>query len=98
MHGEADVHPIRRGPARPTPPESAGHDRRDVWEVVKFLREIDERGPSALSAAAEVFALDANRIASAVNYYGDYRAEIDAADEVSERAEQAWRIQQRLIA
>jgi hypothetical protein len=74
----------------------------DIWEIVKFLREIDERGPSALSAAAEVFALDVNRIAVAVNYYGDYRAEIDAeidaADEASERAEHAWRVQQRLIA
>ncbi|WFE27098.1 hypothetical protein O7623_28250 [Solwaraspora sp. WMMD791] len=74
----------------------------DIWEIVKFLREIDERGPSALSAAAEVFALDVNRIAAAVNYYGDYRAEIDAeidaAEEASERAEHAWRVQQRLIA
>src|SRR2546429_9613749 len=24
----------------------------DVWEVVKFLREIDERGPGAVAAAA----------------------------------------------
>jgi hypothetical protein len=38
----------------------------DVWEVVKFLREIDERGPAALAAAAEVFALDVNRISAAV--------------------------------
>lgn len=29
----------------------------DVWEVVKFLREIDERGPAALVAAAEVLLL-----------------------------------------
>src|SRR5215470_11912288 len=27
----------------------------DVWEVIKFLREVDERGPAALDAAAEVF-------------------------------------------
>ncbi|SRR6266487_3674681 len=74
----------------------------DIWEIVKFLREIDERGPAALEAAAEVFALDVNRISTAVSYYGDYRdeidAEIDAADEASVRAEQAWRIQQQLIA
>jgi hypothetical protein len=74
----------------------------DIWEVIKFLREVDERGAAALDAAAEVFATDAARIATAVSYYGDYRDEIDAeitaADEASARAEEAWRIQQQLIA
>jgi hypothetical protein len=74
----------------------------DVWEVVKFLREIDERGPTALAAAAEVFAVDVNRIATVVSYYSDHRDEIDteiqAAEEASVRAEQAWRVQQQLIA
>src|SRR5438128_4589061 len=50
----------------------------DIWEVIKFLREVDERGPAALDAAAEVFAIDASRISTAVSYYGDYRDEIDA--------------------
>lgn len=74
----------------------------DVWEVVTFLREIDERGPDALAAAAEVFAVDVNRVNTAVTYYGDYReeidAEIEAAEEASVRAEHAWRVQQQLIA
>jgi hypothetical protein len=74
----------------------------DVWEIIKFLSEVDERGPAALSAAAEVLAIDVNRVAAAVSYYGDYReeidAEIEAADDASERAERAWRVQQRLIA
>lgn len=74
----------------------------DVWEVVKLLREIDERGPAALSAAAETFALDVNRISTAVAYYGDHREEIDAeisvAEEASVRAEHAWRVAQQLIA
>jgi hypothetical protein len=74
----------------------------EVWEIVKFLREIDERGPAALAAAAEVFALEVNRISTAVSYYGDYRDEIDgeieAAEEASAHAEQAWRVQQQLIA
>lgn len=74
----------------------------DVWEVIKFLREVDERGPAALDAAAEVFAVDVHRITGAVSYYGDYRDEIDAeiatADEASLRAEQAWRVQQGLLA
>lgn len=74
----------------------------DIWEVAKFLREVDERGPAALGAAAEVFAVDASRIVAAVSYYGDYRDEIDAeianADEASVRAEEAWRAERDLIA
>jgi hypothetical protein len=74
----------------------------DIWEIIKFLREVDERGPTAIGAAAEVFALDASRISAAISYYGDYSAEIDAeiaeADEASARAEAAWRVQQQLIA
>ena len=68
----------------------------------KFLREIDERGPAAIDAAAEVFAVDSSRIAAAISYYGDYADEIDAeiaqADDASARAEAAWRVQQHLIA
>src|SRR5215469_4259613 len=74
----------------------------DIWEIIKFLHEIDERGPAALDAAAEVLALESSQIAAAVSYYADYAAEIEAeiadADDVSARAESAWRIQQRLIA
>ena len=74
----------------------------DVWEVIKFLREIDERGPAAIDAAAEVFAVDSSRIAAVISYSGDYADEIDAeiaeADDASARAEAAWRVQQRLIA
>jgi len=74
----------------------------DVWEVIKFLREVDERGPAAIDAAAEVFAVDTSRIATAISYYGDYAGEIDTeiadADDASARAEAAWRAQQQLIA
>jgi hypothetical protein len=74
----------------------------DVWEVIKFLREIDERGPAAIDAAAEIFAVDTSRISTAISYYGNYVSEIDAeiadADEASARAEAAWGVQQQLIA
>ena len=74
----------------------------DVWEVIKFLREVDERGPAAIDAAAEVFAVDTSRISTVISYYGDYFDEIDAeiaaADEASAHAEAAWRVQQHLIA
>lgn len=74
----------------------------DIWEIIKFLREIDERGPAALDAAADALAVEPNRIATAVSYYTDYTAEIDAeiadAEDASVRAEEAWRIQRELIA
>jgi hypothetical protein len=74
----------------------------DVWEIIKFLREVDERGPGAIDAAAEVLAVDTSRIAAAISYYGDFSDEIDAeiteADEASARAEAAWLVQQQLIA
>jgi hypothetical protein len=74
----------------------------DIWEVIKFLREVDERGPGAIDAAAEVFAVDTSRISTAISYYGDFSDEIDAevtqADEASARAEAGWLVQQQLIA
>jgi hypothetical protein len=49
-----------------------------------------------------VFAVDISRVSTAVSYYSDNRAEIDAeidtAEEASVRAEQAWRVAQQLIA
>src|SRR6266849_1418842 len=67
----------------------------DVWELIKFLREVDERGPAAIDAAAEVFAVDPSRISTAISYYGDYADEIDGeiadADEASPRTDAAWR-------
>ncbi len=74
----------------------------DVWEIVKVLREIDERGPAAISAAAEVLALPETKVRAALHYYSAYPDEIDAevvqADEESEAAELAWRTEQRLLA
>jgi hypothetical protein len=74
----------------------------DVWEIVKVLREIDERGPAAISAAAEVLTLPETKVRAALHYYSAYPEEIDAevaqADEESEAAELAWRTEQRLLA
>lgn len=74
----------------------------DIWEIIKFLREVDERGADALLAAAETFAVDVSRINTAMAYYGEYSEEIDAeiqaADEASAQAERAWRVQQQLVA
>ncbi len=73
----------------------------DLWEVMKTLRELDERGPVAVEAAAELLNLSSERIESALRYYGAHRAEIEAeiaqADDESAEAEEAWAARQRLL-
>ena len=73
----------------------------DIWELVKFLREIDERGERAIEAASEVFVIPDSAVRAGLAYYTSYPDEIDAwiadAEAVSERAEQAWRQQQELL-
>ncbi len=73
----------------------------DIWELIKFLREIDERGERAIEAASEVFVVPDNAVRVGLAYYTSYPGEIDAwivdADAVSERAEHGWRQQQELL-
>jgi hypothetical protein len=74
----------------------------DVWEIVKFLREIDERGPDAVAAAAEVLRLSKAQVRIAMHYYSAFpdeiNEEITQADEESRAAEVAWQAEQRLLA
>lgn len=74
----------------------------DVWEIVKVLREVDERGTDAVGAAAEILALAETKVRAAMRYYAAHAAEVDAeiaqADEESAAAETAWRAEQRLLA
>ena len=74
----------------------------DVWEVVRILREVDERGEAAIEATGELLNLTPTRIRVALRYYADYAGEIDAelaeADAASESAERAWRAEQELLA
>ncbi len=73
----------------------------DIWELIKFLREIDERGEPAIEAAGEVFVIPDSAVRVGLAYYTSYQDETDAwiadADAVSERAEHAWRQQQELL-
>ncbi len=73
----------------------------DIWELVKFLREIDERGEPAIGAASDVFVIPEIAVRAGLAYCTSYPDEIDAwiadADAVSEHAEQAWRQQQELL-
>ena len=74
----------------------------DVWEIVKALREMDERGRAAIAAAAEVLALSEAKVRVGMHYYAGYTDEIDAevdeADRTSEAREAAWKSEQRLLA
>ncbi len=74
----------------------------DIWEVITFLAESDERGELAIEAAAEMLALPQARIRVAIDYYTAYAAEIDAeiraAEAASRAAEAAWRSRRELLA
>ena len=74
----------------------------DIWEVVKFLREIDERGPDAVGAAADVLGLTDAQVRTAMHYYSSYPAEVDEevaqADAESRSAEAAWEAERRPLA
>lgn len=73
----------------------------DIWEVVKALREMDERGEAAVDAAAEVLNIASARIRAAMRYYGAYPQEIDAeieqADVESAEAQAVWSTAHRLL-
>ena len=73
----------------------------DVWEVIRVLREVDERGDAAIDAAAELLALTPSRIRVAVRYYTAFEREIDAeiaeADAASLAAEREWQAERRLL-
>lgn len=74
----------------------------DVWELVSFLREIDERGQAAVGAAAEVFVVSESAVSAGIGYYTAHTEEIDAwiaeARAASERAEAEWERRQALLA
>jgi hypothetical protein len=74
----------------------------DVWEVVLYLREVDERGDAALDAAAETFDLPHARLRAALHYHAAHADEIDAevdqAVAESSLAESAWEAERRLLA
>lgn len=90
---------FRDGPAGRRPALVIGPD---VWELVTFLEEIDERGADAVAAAVETFAVPPAAINAGLDYYLAFPAEIDEwiadARAVSERAEQEWERRQALLA
>jgi hypothetical protein len=89
---------FRDGPAGRRPGLVVGPD---VWELVVFLAEIDERGEAAVGAAAENFDIPTSAVAAGIGYYTAFSSEIDAwiaeARAASERAEQEWERRQALL-
>jgi hypothetical protein len=89
---------FRDGPAGRRPSLTVGPD---VWELVVFLEEIDERGEAAVSAAAETFGIPTSAVSAGISYYTAFSTEIDAwieeARAASERAEQEWERRQALL-
>jgi uncharacterized protein (DUF433 family) len=80
---------FRDGPAGRRP-GIAGH-RLDVWEIVETARE--EGGNR--QAVAAYFGIQPGLVSAALEYYGDYRDEIDRWIEqnrsLAEESEQSWR-------
>jgi hypothetical protein len=90
---------FRDGPAGRRPALIAGPD---VWELVRFLREIDARGPAAVSAAAETFAIPESAVETGIGYWTAYSDEIETwineAESASVAAEKDWERRQALLA
>jgi hypothetical protein len=74
----------------------------DVWELVVFLREIDERGPAAVNAAGETFAVSEQAVEAGIAYWTAHPEEIEAwitaAEHASVAAEQEWERRRTLLA
>jgi len=89
---------FKDGPAGRRPALRVGPD---VWELIKYFREIDERGQAAIDRAMEELALSEVQIRAALDYYGAYADEIDA--DIAERqryadvAYEAWLRRQELL-
>lgn len=90
---------FRDGPAGRRPALAVGPD---VWELVVFLGEIDERGAAAVVATAEVFAVPVSAVEAGIAFYAAYPEEIDAwiaeSRAASEAAEDGWLRRANLIA
>lgn len=75
----------------------------DVDEVIRALRAVQSEGTDDVAAAtAEVTGLTEAQVRTAVAYYADHGAEVDARiaanDRIAEESEAAWRRQQDILA
>lgn len=96
-----DRHPgivFRPGPAGRRPALAGGPD---VWEVVRAVRNVKQRGDRAIAEAARWLGLSPAQVQVAVGYYADYPAEIDAwsakVDAQADELEKRFRRRQELL-
>lgn len=71
--------------------------RLDVWQVIETVRQND----NDVAAAADYLELPRHRVEACVDYYAEYRDEIDEwtarAHDEAERSEIAWRRRQAIF-
>ena len=72
----------------------------DVWEVVTYIKESEERGDLAIEATAEALCLPSTRVRAALDSLATYRDETEEeaanAIEASRIAHDAWASRLRL--
>jgi hypothetical protein len=69
----------------------------DVWELVRFMRGLPEKGDKAIHEASRLLDLSPRQVRTALGYYTSYRVEIDdrirCDEHAGRQAEDAWRRQ-----
>jgi hypothetical protein len=79
----------------------------DVWDLVRVVNEVRQARPKLtgeklVGVVADELGLSPAQVRLAIGYYAAFPEETDAriaaAEEASARSEQAWRVQQRLLA
>jgi uncharacterized protein (DUF433 family) len=72
--------------------------RLDVWQVMDTVRN----SGNSIEQAADFLGVPPAKVRAAVRYYAEHRDEVDAfvvrATASAERAEEAWRAEQELLA
>ena len=96
-----EAHPgivFRSGPAGRRPGLAGGPD---VWEVIRVLQGIPERGEEALRRTAELAGLVPEQVRVAVGYYAEFPDEIDEwiqrVEAEALQAEEAWQRAQDIL-
>jgi hypothetical protein len=96
-----EAHPgivFRDGPAGRRAVLAAGPD---VWELVRFLKGIPERGTKAVAKAARMLNLTQAQVETAVQYYADFPDEVDDRiqldEEQAQRAHASWQRRQAAL-
>jgi hypothetical protein len=74
----------------------------DVWEVISFIKSLDEDGQVAIDKTAELLNLSVPQVRTATRYFADFREEvnrrIEQNAEQARAAEAAWRRERAALA